>query len=193
MRRWLLLLLIATPALAQTSALTGTPALAQTPAERAAALDHLLDALKAAPSAEAAAPLEQQIMQRLLQAGSPVVTLLMSRGAREMQAESAQQAIEDFTDAITLDPNLAEAYHQRAVARFAAGDTQGAIADIEQTLQHQPRDFAALRTLAMSAESRKDWKGAYAAWQKLLEIDPKTPGGEDKLKDLHRRAFGEET
>ena len=193
MRRWLLLLLIATPALAQTSALTGTPALAQTPAERAAALDHLLDALKAAPSAEAAAPLEQQIMQRLLQAGSPVVTLLMSRGAREMQAESAQQAIEDFTDAITLDPNLAEAYHQRAVARFAAGDTQGAIADIEQTLQHQPRDFAALRTLALIAESRKDWKGAYAAWQKLLEIDPKTPGGEDKLKDLHRRAFGEET
>ena len=193
MRRWLFLLLITTPALAQTSALTGTPALAQTPAERAAALDHLLDALKAAPSAEAAAPLEQQIMQRLLQAGSPVVTLLMSRGAREMQAESAQQAIEDFTDAITLDPNLAEAYHQRAVARFAAGDTQGAIADIEQTLQHQPRDFAALRTLAVIAESRKDWKGAYAAWQKLLEIDPKTPGGEDKLKDLHRRAFGEET
>jgi hypothetical protein len=45
----------------------------------------------------------------------------------------------------------------------------------------------------MIAESRKDWKGAYAAWQKLLEIDPKTPGGEDKLKDLHRRAFGEET
>ena len=188
MRRWLCLLVLAiTPALAR------TPALAQTPAERAAALDRLLDALKAAPSAEAAAPLEQQIMQRLVQAGSPVVTLLMSRGAREMQADSAQQAIEDFTDAITLDPNLAEAYHQRAVARFAAGDTPGAIADIEQTLQHQPRDFAALRTLAAIAESRKDWKGAYAAWQKLLEIDPKTPGGEDKLKDLHRRAFGEET
>jgi tetratricopeptide (TPR) repeat protein len=187
MRRWLFLLLIAAPALAQ------TPAPAQTPAERAAALDHLLDALKAAPSAEAAAPLEQQIMQRLVQAGSPVVTLLMSRGAREMHADSAQEAIEDFSDAITLDPDLAEAYHQRAVARFAAGDTQGAIADIEQTLRHQPRDFAALRTLAAIAESRKDWKGAYAAWQKLLEIDPMTAGGEDKLKDLHRRAFGEET
>jgi tetratricopeptide (TPR) repeat protein len=187
MRRWLFLLLIAAPALAQ------TPAPAQTPAERAAALDHLLDALKAAPSAEAAAPLEQQILQRLVQAGSPVVTLLMSRGAREMHADSAQEAIEDFSDAITLDPDLAEAYHQRAVARFAAGDTQGAIADIEQTLRHQPRDFAALRTLAAIAESRKDWKGAYAAWQKLLEIDPMTAGGEDKLKDLHRRAFGEET
>jgi tetratricopeptide (TPR) repeat protein len=188
MRRWLCLLVLVTM-----PALTGAPALAQTPAERAAALDRLLDALKVAPSPEAAAPLEQQIMQRLVQAGSPVVTLLMSRGAREMQADSAQQAIEDFSDAITLDPNLAEAYHQRAVARFAAGDTQGAIADIGQTLEHQPRDFAALRTLALIAESRKDWKGAYAAWQKLLEIDPKTPGGEDKLKDLRRRALGEET
>jgi len=182
MRRWLFLLL-----------LTATPALAQTPAERAATLDHLLDALKAAPTAEAAAPLEQQIMHRLVQAGSPVVTLLMSRGAREMQSEANKEAIQDFTDAITLDPNLAEAYHQRARARFAAGDSQGAIADIEQTLRHEPRDFAALRTLAAIAESRKDWKGAYAAWQKLLEIDPQTPDGQDKLKDLRRRALGEET
>jgi tetratricopeptide (TPR) repeat protein len=110
-----------------------------------------------------------------------------------MQSEANQEAIQDFTDAITLDPNLAEAYHQRARARYAAGDSQGAIADIEQTLQHEPRDFAALRTLAAIAESRKDWKGAYAAWQKLLEIDPQTPDGQDKLKDLRRRALGEET
>lgn len=141
MRRVLLLLL-----------LIATPALAQTPAERAAALNHLLDALQAAPTAEVAAPLEQRIMQLLVGAGSPVVTLLLSRGAREMQAGANPAAIEDFTDAITLDPSLAEAYHQRARARFAAGDTEGAIADIEQTLEHEPRDFAALRTLAAIAE-----------------------------------------
>jgi len=184
MRRVLFLLLITT---------TTTQALAQTPADRAAALDRLLDALKAAPSAEVAAPLEQQIMQRLVQGGSPVVTLLMSRGARDMQSAANQEAIQDFTDAIALDPNLAEAYHQRARARYAAGDSQGAIADIEQTLQHQPRDFAALQTLAAIAESRQDWKGAYAAWQKLLDLDPMTRGGADKLKDLRRRALGEET
>jgi tetratricopeptide (TPR) repeat protein len=182
MRRALLLLLLLT-----------VPALAQTPAERASALNHLLDALKAAPSEEVAAPLEQKIMLNLVQAGSPVVTLLMSSGSREMQADANQAAIEDFTDAITLDPNVAEAYHQRARARFAAGDVPGAIADIEQTLKHEPRDFAALRTLAAIAESRKDWKGAYAAWQKLLAIDPMTPGGEDKLKDLRRLALGDET
>jgi tetratricopeptide (TPR) repeat protein len=121
------------------------------------------------------------------------VTLLMSRGLREMKADAHKDAIEDFTDAITLDPNLAEAYHQRAIARFAAGDTQGAVADIQATLQHEPRSFAAFETLTEISMARNDWKGAYEAWQKVLELDPKTPGGADRLKDLRRRALGEET
>ena len=109
-------------------------------------------------------------------------------GAHDDLAGAAQ----DLDHAITLDPDLAEAYHQRAIARFTAGDTPGAIADIQATLQHEPRSFAAFQTLAAIAEARKDWKGAYEAWQKVLEIDPKTPGGQDRLRDLRRRALGEE-
>jgi tetratricopeptide (TPR) repeat protein len=160
--------------------------------DRRAALDKLLGALKTAPSEEIAGPLEEQIRQLWLNSGTPAVTLLMSRGLREMKADAHQDAIEDFSSAITLDPNLAEAYHQRAVARFAAGDTPGAIADLQATLQHEPRSFAALQTLAAISEARKDWKGAYSAWQKVLEIDPKTPGGQERLKDLRRHALGEE-
>jgi tetratricopeptide (TPR) repeat protein len=160
--------------------------------DRRAALDKLLGALKTAPSEEIAGPLEQQIRQLWLNSGTPAITLLMSRGLREMKADAQQDAIEDFTAAITLDPNLPEAYHQRAIARFSAGDTQGAIADIQATLQHEPRSFAAFQTLAAISEARKDWKGAYAAWQKVIEIDPKTPGGEERLKDLRRHALGEE-
>jgi tetratricopeptide (TPR) repeat protein len=180
----LLLLLCALPAFAQN---TGGPA-----AEKRAALDRMLGTLKSAPSEAIASPLEQQIRQLWLNSGTPAVTLLMSRGLREMKADASQDAIEDFTAAITLDPNLAEAYHQRAIARFAAGDTPGAIADIQATLQREPRSFAALETLSAIAESRKDWKGAYDAWQKVLEVDPKTPGGEERLKDLRRHALGEE-
>jgi tetratricopeptide (TPR) repeat protein len=179
-----ILLLVAAPAFAQGQ---GGPT-----DEKRAALDKMLGALQAAPSPEAAQPLEQQIRQMWLNAGTPAVTLLMSRGLRELKADANQDAIEDFSDAIVLDPNLAEAYHQRAIARFAAGDSVGAIADIQATLQHEPRDFAAFETLAAIAEARKDWKGAYEAWRKVLEIDPKTPGGDERLKDLKRRALGEE-
>ena len=176
--------------------LLGTPAFAQgqdAPTdEKRAALDKMLSALQSAPSEEAAQPLEQQIRQMWLNAGTPAVTLLMSRGLRELKADAHQDAIEDFTAAIILDPNLAEAYHQRAIAKFAAGDSAGAIADIQATLQREPRSFVAFQTLSAISEARKDWKGAYEAWRKVLEIDPKTPGGEERLKDLKRRALGEE-
>ena len=128
-----------------------------------------------------------------LNAGSPAVTLLMSRGLRELKAGEMHQAIEDFGDAIVLDPKLAEAYHQRAIARFHAGDTAGAITDIEAALRLQPRNFAALQTLSSIAAANGNWKGAYEAWRKVLEIDPMTPGGKDRLKELKLKAFGEET
>ena len=178
------LLLAALPANAQNAVAPGN--------DKRAALDKLLGALKTAPSEEIAGPLEQQIRQLWLNSGTPAVTLLMSRGLREMNADAHDDAIEDFTDAITLDPNLAEAYHQRALARFASGDTPGAIADIQATLQREPHSFPAFETLAEIAEARKDWKGAYKAWQKVLELDPKTPGGQERLKDLRRHALGEE-
>jgi tetratricopeptide (TPR) repeat protein len=179
-----MLLLVPLTALAQNASGPG--------ADKRAALDRLLGALKSAPNEAAARPLEQQIRQLWLNAGTPAVTLLMSRALREMKADAQQDAIEDFSAAIALDPNLAEAYHQRAIARFSAGDTPGAIADIQATLQHEPRSFAAFQTLTAIGEARKDWKGAYEAWQKVLEIDPNTPGGQERLKDLRRHALGEE-
>ena len=158
------------------------------PPDRAA----LLDALKAAPDESTASRLEAQLRRMWLEAGSPAVTLLMSRGLRDLQSGLADDAIAAFSDALALDPNLVAAYHERALARFHAGDTQGAIRDIQETLKREPRNFPALRSLADIAASREDWRGAFAAWQKLLEVDPKTPNGPERLKELRRRAFGEE-
>jgi tetratricopeptide (TPR) repeat protein len=158
-----------------------------------AIIDHLLDALKAAPTEDVAGPLELQITELWLHQGSPAVSLLMARGLRELKAQTPQDAEDDLSAAITLDPTFAEAYHQRAIARYAAGDTTGAIADLQQALEREPRDFGAFRMLEQIAEAREDWKSAYAAQQQLMAIDPKTPGGADKLKDLRRRALGQET
>lgn len=170
------------------------PALAAGPAAQTQAeLDRLLSALAAAPTEAVATGLEAQIQHMWLNAGSPAVGLLMARGIREAGAGQQAEADADFAAAITLDPTNLEAWHQRALARFEQGDTRGAVRDLEETLKREPRHFAALDTLAEIAEQRQDWKGAYAAWEKKLEIDPKTPGGEDRLKDLKRRAFGDET
>jgi tetratricopeptide (TPR) repeat protein len=166
---------------------------AQTPAEKRASIDHLLDALKAAPDEQMAAALEAQLEQSWLHAGSPAVTLLMSRGLRSLQAGDDEEAVGSFSDAITLQPDAGEAWHKRAVARYHAGDVDGAIHDLQETVRLEPRDFSAFRTLTDIAAAREDWKGAYAAWQKVMELDPKTTGGEERLRLLKRKAVGEET
>ncbi|MGE0224064.1 MAG: tetratricopeptide repeat protein [Acetobacteraceae bacterium] len=165
---------------------------AQRGADRQTQVEQLRDALQRAPSEEVAVAIEGRLRRMELEAGTPAVTLLMSRGLRDLAAKSYDDAIEVFSDAIILDPSLAEAYHQRAIAKFRAGDSVGAVKDLEETLRREPRSFAAWRTLVEIAVARENWKSAYEACVKLLEMNPKMPGGEERLKDLKRRAFGQE-
>ncbi len=163
------------------------------PDNKAAGVNRMLDALRDAPNERAATALEEQVEQAWLQSGTPAVTLLMSRGLRLLAAGQDQGAIESFTDAITLSPDLAEAWRQRALAKYHAGDSGGAVQDLQETLKREPRDFAAFRTLTDIAAAREDWKSAYTAWQKVMELDPKIAGGDARLKELKRKAVGEET
>jgi tetratricopeptide (TPR) repeat protein len=170
-----------------------SPVRSQTVPDRHDGTDRLLEALRDAPDERSASALEDQLMHAWLQAGTPAVTLLISRGLRLSQAGQDDDAIETFSDAIVLAPEVAEAWHQRAKTRYHAGDVPGAIRDLQETLKREPRDFAALHTLADIATAREDWKGAYAAWQKVMELDPKTAGGEERLRVLKRKAVGEDT
>ncbi len=166
---------------------------AQTPPQQRAAIDRMLDGLKAAPDERTAGDLEARLQQAWLRAGSPVVTLLMSRGLRSLNAGQTEEAEQSFSDAIVLQPGMSEAWYQRALARYRAGNMTGTIQDLAQTVQLEPRDFAAFRTLSEIAGARGDWKGAYGAWKKVMDLDPKTAGGEERLRMLQRKALGEDT
>jgi len=162
-------------------------------AEKRAALDRALDALTAAGSEQEAAPLEAKVRQMWFDASSPTVTLLMARGLRALKGGANEEAEQDFEAALTLDSDHAEAWHQLGLARHAAGDMNGALAAFGETLRREPRHFAALQSLSRIAEAREDWMGAYEAWKKALEIAPRLTNGQERLKDLRRRALGEET
>jgi cytochrome c-type biogenesis protein CcmH/NrfG len=48
-------------------------------------------------------------------------------------------------------------------------------------------------SLSRIAEQRDDYTGALAAWEKALELDPKTPDGQERLKTLIKKVQGEES
>ena len=166
------------------------PAASGTPTPKAT-LDTMIGALKVAPNDEVAEALEGQIKQAWTNQASPAVKLLLSRGEREMEEGAAGEAVDSFDAALDLEPDLLEAWRGRAQARVHMGDTAGAVRDIQELLRREPRHFAAFEDLSRIAESRGDWRGALAAWQKALELSPRTPGGKDRLRDLERRALGE--
>jgi tetratricopeptide (TPR) repeat protein len=163
---------------------------AQAPAP--AEVAQLYAALQAAPNEAAAGMVEAQLRSAWAARVSPTAALLLNRAAREQTGGSTADAMDDYGAAIDLDPDSTETWNRRARARFAAGDLAGAVRDEEEVLRRDPRNFAALQDLSHVAEARSDWRAALLAWQKVLDLDPQTPGGQARLKDLRRRAYGEE-
>jgi tetratricopeptide (TPR) repeat protein len=156
-------------------------------------LDRLYGMLKVAPDEQAASMVEGSIQGQWLAAATPATKLLLMHGFKSLNDNQPNDALDDFDAALDLQPDLPEGWHGRAMARARVGDTAGAERDIAEVMKRDPNHFAALQDLSHIAEQRGDWKGAYAAWARAMELDPKTPGGEDRLKDLKRRAFGDST
>jgi Tfp pilus assembly protein PilF len=160
---------------------------------REATLDRLFGLLKVAPDSQTAAAIAGAIQNQWISAASPAIRLLLSRGLRELANNDGQDAFDDFDAALDLDSSLVAAWHGRAMARALLGDPAGAERDIAETMKREPRDFDALQDLSHFAEQRGDWRGAYDAWSRAMDLDPQAAGGAERLKDLHRRAFGDQT
>ena len=172
--RWLLLLLLAAPASAEEPS-----------------LDQMLGALRVAPDERTAGLLEAEIKQRWQAAATPAVKLLLSRALRELSENASGEAVDSFDAALDLEPGLLEAWRGRAQARAQMNDVAGAVHDLEEALRREPRDFLVLQDLSRIAETRGDLTGALLAWQKFLELDPRSPEGAERLRLLRRRAVGQ--
>src|SRR5438045_2766777 len=68
-------------------------------------------------------------------------------------------------------------YIGRAYDKQQQGDIDGAIADLERAIEHQPdRRDEACEHLARIKEKRGDWAGALAAYDRLVSLDPNKAG-----------------
>jgi len=189
LRRALLLLLLLAPGLAQAQPRSQ----AQQQEARRAELETLFEALKTAPDDAVAALAEGRIRALWIESASPAAVLLLRRGARNLAARTYDEALEDFDAALVLSPDSAEAWFQRAQAYAAIGDAPAAARDLQEALRLEPRHFAALVVLSRLQEERGDLQGALRSMQAALEIHPRLSGGQERLRDLRRKAEGDAT
>ena len=151
----------------------------------------IFTALKQARSEQQAAALEQTLLAAWHDQATPAVQILLEQANLLAASPHKKDALANADAAIILQPELADLWRRRAELRFASNDEDGAIADLAQALTREPQLIPAWADLSHFSELRKDNKRALAAWQKVLELDPKTANAQKRLEMLQRKVNGQ--
>ncbi|HVW54648.1 MAG TPA: tetratricopeptide repeat protein [Rhizobiaceae bacterium] len=187
--------------------LTGTPSLAAeelTPVPKRepsaplspealhkARLDKLFEQLKRENNENAAQITAQQIWRLWFDSGSATVDLLMQWSAKAIRDRKYYVALDFLNQVVALDPKYAEGWNQLATIYYLNGNYAKSMADIDRTLQLEPRHFGALAGLAQIMEVTGHKKRALEAYEKILAIYPMMRSAQTKVEALTQELAGQ--
>ena len=142
-------------------------------------------AANAQPSAPAGhiRPSLEQMKQMADQKAAPLLeklkgdpnnsTLLNQIGTIYRATHQFKEAASYYDKALQVDPKNVAIRTDLASCLYYEGDVDGAISQLQQSLQYNPKDANSLFNLGMIKwQGKQDGKGALAAWQQLLKSNP---------------------
>ncbi len=95
-----------------------------------------------------------------------------ARGLGEQNKGDLDAAITDYSKALELKTDFADAYNGRGVAKNAKGDLGGAIADYSKAIEIKPDFCFAYNNRGLAKKAKGDLDGAIADYSKAIEIKP---------------------
>jgi tetratricopeptide (TPR) repeat protein len=185
----------ATPPPAEASPQSKAPAQqpALTPeAAHAQRLDKLFSDLKRERNDHAAERIAQQIWQEWAESGSATVDLLMQWSNDAIQAKKYPVALDFLDQVIALDPGYAEGWNHRATVHYMMGDYTMSMADIDKTLQLEPRHFGAIAGMAEILKETGRKKLALQAYERVLQLYPMLRSAQSAVEALTQEMAGED-
>jgi len=139
-------------------------------------LDALFAELSVADGADRAQALEARIWSIWLEPpAGPGIAEAMQRGLRMMALGQGHDAMRAFDTVVAAAPGYAEGWNKRATIRYALGDLDGSIEDIQRTLALEPRHFGALSGLGLVRLAQDKPAEALEAFELALKIHPNLP------------------
>src|SRR5262245_24813815 len=94
-------------------------------------------------------------------------------------------AIKWYKESLALNPRDVSVSTDLGVSYYYNKDTDQAIQQLERSLQLDPTHAKTLLNLGVvKAFGKQDLKGATEAWQKLVEVAPQTPEGQQAKRAL---------
>ncbi len=153
-------------------------------AVNAAHLDALFAELYAAPDEAAGKVVEGQIVSEWLKSGDPEIDQLMLKAMVAMETGVLNQAFGYLDQIIERYPNYVEGWNKRATVYYMIDAYDKSLADIQKTLQLEPRHFGALAGLGMIMIKLGDKKRALEAFERAYEVDPVINNGKEVIEEL---------
>lgn len=135
-------------------------------------LDPLFAILKETTNPIEAQIAEQQIWLLWMSSADDTVNLLMARGVDAMSAQDLKTAFKVFTDLVEIAPDFAEGWNKRATVLYLLGAYPESMADIDRTLELEPRHFGALSGLGLCNVELEHDEAALDAFQRALALNP---------------------
>ncbi len=93
-----------------------------------------------------------------------------NRGVENQQQGNFDLAIEEYTEAIALDPQLSDAYVNRGIVYYRQGDFYQAIADFDQAIALDPEHADAYYIRGAAYYHKGDDARAFADLERALEL-----------------------
>ncbi|PTM40806.1 tetratricopeptide repeat protein [Bosea sp. 124] len=156
----------------------------------AATLERLFERLAAAKTPEEARGIANLIQRRWARSGSATADLLMTRAQTATKAKQLDLAIELLDRVVSLEPDWAEGWNQRANALFLAGDPIRSMLDIGEALKREPRHYGAMMGLGTILRQQGDDKRAMVAYRRALEVYPQLEAVKSAVDSLKTEVDG---
>ena len=109
---------------------------------------------------------------------------------RELASNALRDARDDLDDAVSLQPEQALLWRERAAVRATQDDADGAITDLGGALARDPGDALSWSALSAVEERQNQPREAFEAWERVLRLDPMIEDGAGRLKHLHTEVVG---
>jgi tetratricopeptide (TPR) repeat protein len=97
--------------------------------------------------------------------------IIYEQGADKYQQENYQGAIENFTQAIKLNPDYAQAYNQRGDAFYRLGNYEKAQSDSSEAIRLNSKDTNAYYDRGFTLYTLSNYNGAIADFSQAIAID----------------------
>lgn len=154
---------------------------------QSADLDHLFAELRDPAAVARAQQTEARIWNLWMHGGTAAENEELARATQAMNGADPSGAERRLNDLIGSTQGFAEAYNKRATLYFLMGRYDESLADIERTLDLEPRHFGALSGRGMILQRLGRDAEAIAAYKDALTINPNMEGARAALELLERQ------